>query len=394
MGLPSTSVVLYAATSIDYQMALGAAAAAGIPVANVTGNFDLAWTRVHSGGSLVLAVGRAALNALYYNPCGWVNPASQPGGHTPFRMVSTPSSSLQGANVFVNAAGPTASDTLQIASAFAYYAVAGSLPHAFSNHPHPIAPTEVCQGAPTVACPCQGSSVGTQPKPVTTPPPPPSPSHSLPHWGVDSAAAVTSGFYNCVVQQYGAPVFWGRYLKTIDGVSDGLSASEIAFLHAHGVKILPIYNNFGSATGNSNGQANANNAIAIAKTLGMPGNVVIFADIEENYAIDAGWIEGWVEVMGQSSYIPGIYNNPISGEFPPAYVQAVKNNASIARTAILWSNEREPGVTTKAMAPVWNPAAPMSPARVLAWQYGENGSACQPGIDTDLIDPGLYPHLW
>jgi hypothetical protein len=392
LPLKPSEVILYAAVPLDYQMALGAAGLAGIPTGNVTTDFQKAWGFVSAGSHLVLAVGHAALNALYYNPCGWTNPASGPGGHTPFNMVATPRASLLGPNVFVNAAGVSAVDTLQIAGAFAYYAVAGSLPHTFLQHPNPVAPTEVCMGAPTVACPCTGSS--TAPKPVTTSPPPPSPSHSLPYWGVDSAGAVNTNFYNCVVQHYGTPVFWGRYLKTINNVSDGLSASEISFLHARGVKILAIYNNFSSATGNANGQANANNAIAIAKSLGVPANVAIFADIEESYAVDASWIEGWVDVMSQSQYMPGIYNNPISGKFPGAYAQAVKNNANIAKTVVLWSNEREPGITTKAMAPVWNPAAPPTPGRVLAWQYGENGSACQPGIDTDLIDPGMYAHLW
>lgn len=395
MGIAASSVLLYAADPKDYQMALGAAGVSGVPTSNVITDFQNAWSYVSAGHHLVVAVGRAALNALYYNPCGWANPASHAGGHTPFTMVATPKSSLVGANVFVNAAGVSAVDTLQISTAFACYAVTGSLPHGFTNHPNPIAPTEVCMGQPTVACPCH--PVTGAPKPVTGSPPPPTsrgPVHSLPYWGVDSAAAVNNVLYNCVVQKYGAPVFWGRYLKSIHNVSDGLSPTEISFLHARGVKVLPIYNNFGSATGTSDGQSNANNAISIAKSLSMPDNVVIFADIEENYAVDAGWIEGWVEVLSQSPYTPGIYNNPLSGEFPVAYSQAVNNNTSIANTVILWSNEREPGVTPKSLAPPWNPARPPSPGRVLAWQYGENGAACSPGIDTDLIDPSLYQHLW
>jgi hypothetical protein len=42
MPLTTAQVHLYAATTVDYQLALGAAAVAGIPAANVTG--DLAWS--------------------------------------------------------------------------------------------------------------------------------------------------------------------------------------------------------------------------------------------------------------------------------------------------------------------------------------------------------------
>jgi hypothetical protein len=37
-----------------------------------------------SGDDLVLAVGQAAENGLYSNPCGWTNPAGDAAGGTPF----------------------------------------------------------------------------------------------------------------------------------------------------------------------------------------------------------------------------------------------------------------------------------------------------------------------
>ncbi|WP_407936253.1 glycoside hydrolase family 25 domain-containing protein [Litchfieldia alkalitelluris] len=50
-------------------------------------------------------------------------------------------------------------------------------------------------------------------------------------WGVDSAAAVTENLFSCVKTNYGTPKYWGRYLKGVPNVSDGLTREEISFLH-------------------------------------------------------------------------------------------------------------------------------------------------------------------
>jgi hypothetical protein len=156
MSVAATNVVLYAATPIDYQMALGVAAAAGIPVANVIGNFNTAWTQVQTGGALVIAVGRAALNALYYNPCNWTNPSTQAGGHTPFDTIQEPATVVPHAGFFENGAGYLAQDTYRLATMLAYYAVRGTNPPGLTNLPSPIAPTEVCdtRANSDVPCPC------------------------------------------------------------------------------------------------------------------------------------------------------------------------------------------------------------------------------------------------
>ncbi|GMA49246.1 hypothetical protein GCM10025857_06030 [Alicyclobacillus contaminans] len=186
MSLTGNQILLYAADPVDYRIALGAAGVAGIPAQRVTGNFVQAWTAVASGSTCVIAVGAPALNALFFNPCGWANPDQRAGGHTPFVMVSTPQSTLPGEER-----------------------------------------VSECRRSHRRHC--------------------------------------------CTV---------------------------------------------------------------------------------------------------------------------------VKNEPSIATQVILWSNEREPGISTKVQAPAWDPAAPPCAGRVLAWQYGENGNACQAGIDTDLIDPSLLQYLW
>ncbi len=154
MALSPSQVILYAADSADYDIALGASALAGIPIDNVTGDFYAAWTYAASGAYLVIAIGGPAANALYFNPCGWGNPVGQAGGSTPFALTPYPVDSLPGSNYFENAAGTAAADTLQIVSAFAYYAVNGSVPPEFSGYPAPVSPTNPCRGSNRVSCPC------------------------------------------------------------------------------------------------------------------------------------------------------------------------------------------------------------------------------------------------
>ena len=131
--LPSTptaypgTVLLYAATPADAAAALAAAAAAGLPDSQVTTNFAVAWGATLSGDYLVIAVGQAAVNALYDNPCGWANPSADDPGSSPFYEVTRPLD-LTLTNLYLDAAAATASQTPQRAADMAYYAVHGALP--------------------------------------------------------------------------------------------------------------------------------------------------------------------------------------------------------------------------------------------------------------------------
>jgi hypothetical protein len=132
-ALPNTpttypgTVLLYAATPADDATALAAAAYAGLPASQVTTDFNTAWGAALSGDYLVIAVGSAAANALYDNPCGWTNPSQDDPGSTPFGNVERPLN-VTLTNLFLVGVAATAAQTPQVADDMAYFAVHGALP--------------------------------------------------------------------------------------------------------------------------------------------------------------------------------------------------------------------------------------------------------------------------
>jgi hypothetical protein len=132
-ALPNTpttypgTVLLYAATPADDTTALAAAAYAGLPASQVTTDFDTAWGATLSGDYLVIAVGSAAVDALYDNPCGWTNPSQDDPGSTPFGNVERPLN-VTLTNLFLVGLAATAAQTAQVADDMAYFAVHGALP--------------------------------------------------------------------------------------------------------------------------------------------------------------------------------------------------------------------------------------------------------------------------
>lgn len=157
MTVPASQVILYAADLVDYSIALTAAACAGIPVANVVGNFSQAWTDTASGTYLVMAVGGPANDALYFNPCGWTNPGLTGAGSTPFELVTTaPVDQVPDANYYENAAGANRYDTLKLAIMYAYYAVNGSYPPGYGTPPTNYGAGDTCAdtASANVTCPC------------------------------------------------------------------------------------------------------------------------------------------------------------------------------------------------------------------------------------------------
>lgn len=130
-------------------------------------------------------------------------------------------------------------------------------------------------------------------------------------WGVDSAATVDKELYECVLNQFGKPLFWGRYLVTVPNAANGLTRDEISLLRNSGTKIMPIYSNFTHATGERQGRTVAKNMIYHAKRLGFPKGKILFAYIERNFAVDAAWINGYINTMYTNDYKAGIYFDPI-----------------------------------------------------------------------------------
>ena len=150
--LPSTpsaypdNVLLYAATPADQSAALDAATAAGLPATQVTSSFATAWAATLSGSYLVISVGDAATDALYYNVCGWANPSQGDAGSTPFYTVGGPLDQPPGTDAYEAASAATVSQTPQLAADLAYYAVHGALPAGVTALPASAGPHRTCSG--------------------------------------------------------------------------------------------------------------------------------------------------------------------------------------------------------------------------------------------------------
>jgi hypothetical protein len=211
-------------------------------------------------------------------------------------------------------------------------------------------------------------------------------------WGVDSAEKVTKRLYDCTLQHFGKPEYWGRYLTTVPNASDGLTKEEILLLHNSGTRVLPIYNNFRDATGYQAGKIIAQNAVFHAKRLGFPKGKVLFANVERFFKVDEAWIRGYVDAMYPSGYKPGFYHDPVKGTFTGAYCAAAKTNDKVSVQSILWSAEPEYGATKKRDAPAYQPAKVSCPGNVWGWQYGRDAAQCP--IDTNLIEQRLFEMLW
>ena len=146
------TVVLYAAD--PQSMAIAAADAKGLalPAGGVTGNFESAWNDASSGSDLLLAVGAAASDALYYNACGWTNPAGTNAGSTPFYYPGAP---LQQGEVdaFEVADGSSTAATVRLTAQYAQYALAGTVPNDGGQPVGPVTPTDSCLGSANVPVP-------------------------------------------------------------------------------------------------------------------------------------------------------------------------------------------------------------------------------------------------
>lgn len=219
-------------------------------------------------------------------------------------------------------------------------------------------------------------------------PPENKPSKTQTYWGVDTSSQVTEAFYQCIQNNYGKPDVVGRYLGTNSGTSTGLRKEEISILKKKGAKIIPIYNHFSNATGYKNGVLEAQSAISLAKELAIPKGVVIYADIEPKYPVDAEFIRGWVETISSSPYKPGIYGVFLNGkQLSDAYNQAISKNMDLKNETYIWTSNPEAGTTKKQNAPEYKPNTPNFINAVI-WQYGMQGQQCN--VDTDLIQSSAF----
>ncbi|MCM3706733.1 MULTISPECIES: glycoside hydrolase domain-containing protein [Cytobacillus] len=211
-------------------------------------------------------------------------------------------------------------------------------------------------------------------------------------WGVDSATLTTSDLLSCVRENFGSPKVWGRYLGEKEGVSAGITSEEAKLLQDNDIKLLVIWNRFNDATGIKNGQSEARAAVQLAKELGIPEGVAVFADIEPNYPVDSSFIKGWYQAMSESPYEPGIY-----GIFDKekalikAFDQAAAENPPLLDNTLIWTAAPNKGITAKKQAPEYKPEAPEN-SLIAGWQYGIDAEECN--IDTNLFNKDILESLW
>lgn len=146
-------VVLYAADRASMAVAVAAAHSFALPISDVTGSFATAWADVSGGSDLVLAVGKAAANALNDNGCGWPNPAGDGAGSTPFVYPGEPLQQPPGSGIFEPSDGAGSSATALLTGQLLQYALAGTLPDDGGPPSGPVPPVDVCLGSPSVPVP-------------------------------------------------------------------------------------------------------------------------------------------------------------------------------------------------------------------------------------------------
>lgn len=216
-----------------------------------------------------------------------------------------------------------------------------------------------------------------------------------------------------------APGFWGRYLNTY---AYGVTQGEVQFLHGHGCKVLLVYNGprqplTGPRCHDAGFEA-ARQACEIARRVGVPAGVRIYADLE-GWVVDPNWLRGWFSGMWQSEYagMGGLYGRgaeiPQGGQpYHPRRVWATSASAAVdeeldtitdqtatgqrtSKQAIpyVWSNMPrsggDPPMTRSGQAEgaipsgfgAVGPASPLIQTQV--WQYRLN---CPLGTDHPLVD--------
>lgn len=146
-------VVLYAADAADIAIAAQVAHNIALPPGDVTGNFSQAWKDTSSNKDLVLAVGQAAANALYFNACGWTDPAGLPAGSTPFYYPGYPLRNPPSRDYFELASQSTRAGTMLLTTQLTQYALTGTLPSYGSEPVAATPPTLSCKGSPNVPGP-------------------------------------------------------------------------------------------------------------------------------------------------------------------------------------------------------------------------------------------------
>lgn len=209
------------------------------------------------------------------------------------------------------------------------------------------------------------------------------------YWGVDSANYTDENMYSCVVDNFGDPEVWGRYLGENAGVSTGVDKQEIEFLHENNISILLIYNHVNEVTGSEQGQNHAEEAVTMAEELGVPERVALFLDVEPEYPVDSAFMEAWYKELENSNYQSGIYGVFEEGSNLLEAYNAMKQE--IQENTIVWTAHPQKQITTKDNAPDFQPEGPGN-SMLYGWQYGLEAESCT--IDTNLFKGEIMEYLW
>lgn len=212
-------------------------------------------------------------------------------------------------------------------------------------------------------------------------------------WGIDTVSNVQSG--NILAQtktDLGNPRFVGRYLI----YSSELSSTEADYIHTNSVSILLIDDPNRSFT---SGPADAQQAIARARVLGVTTGAAIFRDVETSDPISATYVSAYAAAFKGSGFTAGFYENPINGSFAGAFCAAVGADPTLVNRSVLWSSEPEhTGSNPKRSArPAFKPDVPGCANRTAAWQYLERGlfpAGTWPNVDVDEFSSKFTRMLW
>lgn len=210
-------------------------------------------------------------------------------------------------------------------------------------------------------------------------------------FGVDSCDPVDQTFLNSVVDEYGWPIFWGRYLSNIPACPNGApTANEVSFLHGGNqqgryIYILLIQNNIAeNEPSYSQGISAAFNTQGALSLLGVPSGKVAFADIED-WAMTSDWIRGWCDGMAQSQWGYGLYCTPSAVQSNFCQAMLIDNNVA---NCVIYSNEPQTG--SCAAGADWNPdniCCPSVCMETKVWQYH---ISCPDNVDlNETIDLSL-----
>ncbi|SHK13678.1 protein of unknown function [Anaerocolumna jejuensis DSM 15929] len=229
-------------------------------------------------------------------------------------------------------------------------------------------------------------------------------------FGVDSAerptTLVSNGqtLYDWVTSKAGqAPAFWGRYI----GGSYAITSDEVTFLHNKNCKILLIYNGAtSSSVSSTDGTADGQKAAKAANALNVPSTTAIYADIEQPWKPTSTWIKGFAKTLYNNQFGPGFYANTVTGYFNTPYTTAYKEDTTYVgnHSSLVWPCQPEPGSSTAAGRPTWNPTPPpcLSQSNITFWQYAENcygtknkGNTYAISVDLDEArDSAATINLW